>query len=391
MKVYGETLIPDEIKSNAKSLADDQIDKSTYISSPQYSVGQGIIQIPITKTVYTNIKSSDSDKNSPVIIWMKEEYSGKVVQLSSDDSSGDRIPPSFRTTFDKTEFPLTINGTNYRLDQINNLPTIKLETGKPLKLQIRMYENEGTDNIQHVTLYLNQHGEKILNDLTETSITFENEKATQITDPNNLIEYAAIIHSIEGIKDVFEFELKFSKEMNTTDLLFKIWDTKRNSVNLYIPEILTVIDVSATSKNGQSDVRKSITKSESASKTPKCIGTALCLTDKIIKVEGGDTMYIKNYKIRLSLTNTPEKSQIGFSEATSFTKKLCPVGSTIIIDQDDKQKIDAYGRMVAKVTCSGKNLNAELLENGHAVILKQYCSKSEFASESWAIKFGCKI
>ena len=319
------------------------------------------------------------------------EKSFDTVTLSSFRDSGDHIPPSFRTTFDKTEFPLTINGINYRLDQINNLPTIKLETGKPLKLQIRMYENEGTDNIQHVTLYLNQHGEKILNDLTETGITFEKGKDTQITDPNKLIEYAIIIHSIEGIKDVFEFELKFSKEMNTSDLFFRIWDTKKNSVNLYIPEVLTVIDVSATSKNGQSDVQKAITKSELSSKTPKCIGTALCLTDKIIKVVDGDTIYIKNYKIRLSLTDTPEKSQVGFSEATSFTKKLCPVGSTIIIDQDDKQKTDAYGRMVAKVTCSGKNLNAELLENRQAVILKQYCSKSEFASESWAMKFGCKI
>lgn len=62
---------------------------------------------------------------------------------------------------------------------------------------------------------------------------------------------------------------------------------------------------------------------------------------------------------------------------------------TITVDQDDKQKTDAYGRIVAKVTCSGKNLNVELLENGHAVILKQYCSKSEFAFESWAKKFGC--
>lgn len=327
-----------------------------------------------------------------------EKYFETITLSSLRDGGGDRIPPSFKTTFDKTEFPLTINGTNYRLDQIKNLPTIKLETGKLLKLQIRMYENEGIDNIQHVTLYLNQHGEKILNDLTETGITFEKEKTTQITDPNNLIEYATITHSIEGVKDVFEFDLKFSKEMSTSDLLFRIWDTKKNTINLYIPKILTVMDVSPTLKNVQKDVQKYITKSESKENSQlkktesitKCIGTALCLTDKVIKVVDGDTIYIKNYKIRLSLTDTPERSQVGFSEATSFTKKLCPVGSTVIIDQDDKQRTDAYGRMVAKVTCSGKNLNAELLENRHAVILKQYCSKSEFASESWATKFGCK-
>lgn len=120
-----------------------------------------------------------------------------------------------------------------------------------------------------------------------------------------------------------------------------------------------------------------------------CSGTALCTTDKVTKIVDGDTIYTKNHKIRLSLTNTPEKNQAGFSEATSFTRILCPVGSTVTIDQDDKQKTDAYGRMVAKVTCSGKTLNADLLENGHASILKQYCKKSEFASEPWARKFGC--
>ena len=120
-----------------------------------------------------------------------------------------------------------------------------------------------------------------------------------------------------------------------------------------------------------------------------CSGKALCITDKVTKIVDGDTIYIKNYKIRLTLTNTPEKNQVGFSEAKSFTSNLCPIGSMITVDQDDKQKIDAYGRMVAKITCSGKNLNAELLENEHALIQTQYCKKSEFASEPWAKKFGC--
>lgn len=123
--------------------------------------------------------------------------------------------------------------------------------------------------------------------------------------------------------------------------------------------------------------------------TSTCLGTALCTTDKVIRIVDGDTIYTQNYKIRLSLTNTPEKGKTGFSEATSFTSAMCPVGSTIFIDQDDKQKTDLYDRMLAKITCSGKNLNAELLENDHATITKQYCSKSEFASEQWAKKFGC--
>lgn len=123
--------------------------------------------------------------------------------------------------------------------------------------------------------------------------------------------------------------------------------------------------------------------------TDSCSGIGLCITDKVMKIVDGDTIYIKNYKVRLSLTNTPEKDESGFNEAKSFTAKLCPLRSIITIDQDDKQPYDAYKRLVGKVTCSGKILNSELLENGHASILTQYCKKSEFAGESWAKKFGC--
>lgn len=128
---------------------------------------------------------------------------------------------------------------------------------------------------------------------------------------------------------------------------------------------------------------------KSTTNTSKCTGTALCITDKVTKIIDGDTISIKKQTIRLSLVNSPEKNQTGFSEAKSFTSTLCPVGSTITVDQDDKQPYDKYKRLVGKVFCGDKVLNSELLYKNHATILKKYCSTSEFFSESWAKKFGC--
>ena len=121
----------------------------------------------------------------------------------------------------------------------------------------------------------------------------------------------------------------------------------------------------------------------------KCTGTALCITEKVTRIIDGDTISIKKQIIRLSLVNSPEKNQTGFSEAKSFTSKLCPVGSTITIDQDDKQPYDKYKRFVGKVFCGDKVLNSELVYNNHAIIMKKYCNTSEFSSEVWAKKFGC--
>jgi micrococcal nuclease len=58
---------------------------------------------------------------------------------------------------------------------------------------------------------------------------------------------------------------------------------------------------------------------------------------------------------------------------------------------------DGFGRMLAKVTCySGEannnatqNLNAELLSNGHAYVMNEYCSVSEFSREEWVEGYGC--
>ena len=123
--------------------------------------------------------------------------------------------------------------------------------------------------------------------------------------------------------------------------------------------------------------------------TSSCVGTTMCIQGKVRSIIDGDTLYIDTYKVRLSLTNTPEKGQAGYAEALKFTKSLCLVGSSVIVDQDDRQPFDKFKRVVGKVYCSDKNLNEQLLYKNHATIMKKYCSKSEFGAEDWAKKFGC--
>ena len=111
----------------------------------------------------------------------------------------------------------------------------------------------------------------------------------------------------------------------------------------------------------------------------RCIGEAKCVSELITEIIDGDTIYTTNYKIRLSLVDTPEKGETGYSEATTFTAQMCPVGSYITIDQDDVQLYDQYDRLLANVFCNGKSLNTALLYNGHAEISTRYCSISEFS------------
>lgn len=121
-----------------------------------------------------------------------------------------------------------------------------------------------------------------------------------------------------------------------------------------------------------------------------CKGNAICMVGIVKMVIDGDTLEIDGMRVRLALVNTPERGQAGYVEAKEFTSRVCKVGSYALVDQDDKQPYDSYGRVIAKVVCGDVNLNAALLENGYATILKRYCSKSEFSDEWWAKTYGCE-
>jgi len=119
---------------------------------------------------------------------------------------------------------------------------------------------------------------------------------------------------------------------------------------------------------------------------PQCEGTAACFRDTVTDIVDGDTLDVGSTRIRLSLVNSPEVAQPGYSEAKNFTAQTCPVGSQALVDEDDGQTGGSYGRMVAVVYCGGVNLNAALLSSGNASLVVYYCSVSEFASEPWT---GC--
>lgn len=121
-----------------------------------------------------------------------------------------------------------------------------------------------------------------------------------------------------------------------------------------------------------------------------CSGSANCFVDTVTGIVDGDTLDVGEIRIRLALTNTPEINEDGYDDAKDFTSALCPVGSEVLVDQDDVQLYDDFGRMLAKVTCGDAILNAELLDEGHTNILTEYCAVSEFSLESWAQEHGCR-
>ena len=120
-----------------------------------------------------------------------------------------------------------------------------------------------------------------------------------------------------------------------------------------------------------------------------CLGEAECITGKVTKVIDGDTIKIDDKSIRFALTSTPEINKEGGILAKEYVEKICPVGSTVLVDEDDMQTDGSYGRMIGLIKCNGAILNESVLLSGHGEISTRYCKTSEFANSDWAKRFGC--
>ena len=125
-----------------------------------------------------------------------------------------------------------------------------------------------------------------------------------------------------------------------------------------------------------------------------CKAEPVCYTARVTRIIDGDTIDVAHLttgeaiRIRLALTNTPEKGEELFDAATDFTAELCSPGSRIIFDQDDGQLEGSFGRVIGAVYCNGVLLNEALLETSLAVLDTRFCEASEYGTE-WGVKYGC--
>ena len=122
-----------------------------------------------------------------------------------------------------------------------------------------------------------------------------------------------------------------------------------------------------------------------------CFGKAACFFGIVTRIVDGDTIQVDGQSIRFALVNTPEYGDDGYTEARNFIESVCPVGSPVLVDQDDGQTQGSYNRMIAVIYCNDTsfNLNEAVLDAGLAEIDTRFCRDSEFGFHYWALIYGC--
>ena len=122
-----------------------------------------------------------------------------------------------------------------------------------------------------------------------------------------------------------------------------------------------------------------------------CTGSARCFTGKVTGIIDGDTIKVAGQSIRFALSSAPEIYEEGGIKAKEFLENVCPIGSTVLVDEDDEQTQGSFGRILAVIYCNDMNLNEAVLDVGLATISTSFCSYSEFSNSAWAKKHGCNV
>ena len=148
------------------------------------------------------------------------------------------------------------------------------------------------------------------------------------------------------------------------------------------------IEIKSEPVENQIEIKSEPVENQIEIKSTECSGNALCISGKITQIIDGDTVKVDGKSIRFALVDAPELKYDG-GQAKQFVEQVCPVGSQVIVDQDDDQLSDKYGRMLGVIYCNGMNLNKEILDSGIGDLYEAFCDQSEFATHSWATKHGC--
>ena len=129
--------------------------------------------------------------------------------------------------------------------------------------------------------------------------------------------------------------------------------------------------------------------SVSQSFTHDCSGSAKCLMGTVTKIIDGNTIHVDDTYVRFALASAPDLMGMEGMQSRDFIQTICPVGSKVIVDEDDGYPPEGHERVIGMVYCNDMILNEELLDVKLGYLSDRFCDSSEFADTSWAKKHGC--
>ncbi len=143
-------------------------------------------------------------------------------------------------SFEGFDLPLVINDQGYVLGGFSNtLQTQIIEPDTPVTMKFTVYT---ADKVQHFSMYTNLRDANDSIPKSDTQILYNDGKDLQIKDPNGFFSDVSITVTDEedSVKKYIIVEMTFAKEMDTSHIITRMWDSYLRSGDTHILDAIKV-------------------------------------------------------------------------------------------------------------------------------------------------------
>ncbi len=238
---------PDPTVGAIRAAVDDTVTVSYMGSSDSITIfseggcgGGGGGLVISTVVLATGGGGKDGDLSPPSLTLNR--FSAVVLSLPQEILAtimeADPFKPLMPIKDTALDLPLQINDEGFAISQYaNTIQTYNAETGEPLKLRLILNDETG---VEHIGLYTNLRGHEREVHNSDTFIVFDEHRPLEISDPNGHFSKVDFTVEEEGQRYVAVYEITFAKPMDTSDIIFRIWDERKNSGDTKIFNALKV-------------------------------------------------------------------------------------------------------------------------------------------------------
>lgn len=203
--------------------------------------GGGLIISPVIQALGALGGGTSADRTPPALTFSKTKIFSLPGLEGILESILEADPFTPLMPLDDPQFdpPLIIEDNAFVLPQYaNTIPTIMHRTGDPMQLTLNLFDNTG---VEHIALYTNlRENAREISD-SNTYIIYDEDKPLEIVDPEGYFSNVDFKELEEGTKYQVTFEITFAKPMDTSDIIIRTWDPKRNSGDIKIFNAIKII------------------------------------------------------------------------------------------------------------------------------------------------------
>ena len=130
---------------------------------------------------------------------------------------------------------LKINGKAIDISKFSqSIATQKLYVGNPSQITVKIYHHDGSQNIQHVIVFMNLHGNDPQSYQSNTRIEFDKTSGVSVADPNGVFKSVTAQTTSDTNFLYVTFKIVAQKPMDTTHLIIRSWDRNLSSSQVVV-------------------------------------------------------------------------------------------------------------------------------------------------------------